>query len=399
MATKEKAVAEAQLFGDNEDFSLVLGGPIFQLLRKAHLGGDHLELLQRRLIVITAVAWLPLCLLAALGAGGAGELSFFRDIEVHVRFLVALPVLIGAELLVHSRLRPVVRRFVERRIVPLEDLGRFQNAIASALKIRNSVPVELALLLAVYTLGLWRWDSRIAVVNPTWYAMPGGRWNLTGAGIWYVFISIPILQFVLLRWYVRLFIWFRFLWQVSRLNLNLIAVHPDRCGGLAFLGKSSYAFGPILFAQGAMLSGLIAARVLYGGENLLSFKMQAGAFVAFFVFVVLGPLLMFTPKLADARRRGLAAYGQLAQNYVEAFEKKWVDGNSVPAADFLGAADIQSLADLGASYDMVREMRPVPFGLDDITRLAAATAAPMLPLALTILSPEELIERVIKVVF
>jgi hypothetical protein len=44
-------------------------------------------------------------------------------------------------------------------------------------------------------------------------------------------------------------------------------------------------------------------------------------------------------------------------------------------------------------------MRPVPFGLDDITRLAAATAALLLPLLLTIFSPEELITRIIKVVF
>jgi hypothetical protein len=44
-------------------------------------------------------------------------------------------------------------------------------------------------------------------------------------------------------------------------------------------------------------------------------------------------------------------------------------------------------------------MRPVPFGLEDISRLAAATATPLLPLLLTIFSPEELIMRVIKVVF
>jgi hypothetical protein len=47
----------------------------------------------------------------------------------------------------------------------------------------------------------------------------------------------------------------------------------------------------------------------------------------------------------------------------------------------------------------VREMRAIPFGLEDISRLAAATAAPLLPLLLTIFSPEELIMRIIKVVF
>src|SRR5664279_1124262 len=80
---------------------------------------------------------------------------------------------------------------------------------------------------------------------------------------WYEIVSIPIFQFVLLRWYLRFFIWFQFLWQVSKLDLHLIPTHPDRAGGLAFLGKSSYAFSPILFAQGALLAGVIASRVLY----------------------------------------------------------------------------------------------------------------------------------------
>jgi len=107
---------------------------------------------------------------------------------------------------------------------------------------------------------------------------------------------------------------------------------------------------------------------------------------------------MFTPEMARARRKGLADYGLLAQPYVDGFEKKWI-GDQSPSAELLGAADIRSLADLGNSYALVREMRSVPFGLEDISRLAAATAAPLLPLRLTISSPEELIMRVIKVVF
>src|ERR1700710_1513186 len=94
------------------DFSLVLGGPIFQFFQKARLSGDHLELLHRRLITITLITWLPLLLLDRLGsqAGSIGRLSFFHDVEVQVRFLVALPVLIAAELIADSRTRPVVQR-------------------------------------------------------------------------------------------------------------------------------------------------------------------------------------------------------------------------------------------------------------------------------------------------
>ena len=249
-------MTDTNLLEKPHDFSLVLGGPTYQFFRKSHLAGDALEMLYRRLIIITLVAWLPLLLLsiASSSTGNVGRLSFFHDVEVHVRFLVALPVLIAAELIVHSRIHPVVLRFIERRIVIAQDLPRFDRAINSAVRLRNSIPVELGLLLLVYTFGLWLWSSRIALVAPTWYAMPGGRWNLTPAGGWYVFVSIPILQFLLLRWYLRLFIWFRFLWQVSRTDLNLIPTHPDRCAGLAFLGRSSYAFGPVLFAQGAMLA-------------------------------------------------------------------------------------------------------------------------------------------------
>ena len=394
-------ISKLNFLQEASDFSVVLGGPTFQLLRRAHLTGDHLELLYRRLIVITLFAWLPLLLLAVLGSliEGLNRLSFFHDVEVHVRFLVALPVLIASELIVHSRLRPVARSFIERRIVLPADLPRFHSAIESAIRLRNSIPVEVALLILVYTCGPWIWHSRHALDTSTWYAVAGGRWNLTPAGFWYVFVSIPILQFILLRWYLRFFIWFRFLWQVSRINLNLVPTHPDRCAGLAFVGRSSYAFGPILFAQGAMLAGLAASRVLYGGESLSSFKFQIGGFIAFFILAVLGPLSMFSPRMSQEKRKGLAEYGLLAQRYVNSFEGKWVLGDPAPSEELLGTGDIQSLADLDSSYAIVREMRFVPFGLQDISHLAVATAAPFLPLLLTVFSPEELIMRIIGVVF
>lgn len=382
------------------DFSLVLGGPLYQLLRRSHLEGAAMELLHRRVLASILLTWVPLLLLSTISgsAAGAGRISFFHDIEVHVRFLVALPILIAAELLVHLRIRPMVRRFVDLRMIPSADMPRFRKAIDSAARIRNSVIVELVLVGAVYTLGLWAWSGRTELGLVTWYALPGGRWRLTPAGYWYVFVSLPVFQFILLRWYMRLWIWFRFLWQVNRLNLNLLPTHPDRCGGLSFLGKSSYAYAPILFAQGAILAGIVAGRVIYGGESLLSFKFQICGFIVFFVVVVLAPLLMFTPRMARTKRQGLADYSLFAQRYVEGFDQKWVHGAS-PSGELLGTGDIQSLADLGNSYEIVRAMRVVPFGMQDVSRLAAATAAPLTPLLLTIFSFEELIKRVVKVVF
>jgi hypothetical protein len=400
MQTPYAKTGNLEFFEDPHDFSLVLGGPLFQLFRKAHLEGSHVELLPRRILVITLAAWLPLLLLT-LGApaGTVARISFLRDVEVHVRFLIALPVLVAAELLVHRRIRKLVAHFVDWGLVPRQSLPAFDRALHSAIQLRNSTGLEVALLLCVYTLGLWLWHDRVSIDTATWYSRAGGRWQLTRAGVWYVFVSIPIVQFILLRWYVRFFIWYRFLWQVSKIDLHLIPTHPDRAAGLAFLGESVYAFGPILFAQGTLLAGIVASRVLYHGEHLQSFQLQIGGFIAFFIVAILGPLVMFTPRLAAVKREGLANYGQLSQQYVDNFDRKWIRGNASSSPSFLGSGDIQSLSDMGNSYAFVRNMRAVPFGLEDISRLAAVTAVPFVPLLLTIWSPEELITRILRVVF
>jgi len=300
---------------------------------------------------------------------------------------------------VHSRTRNVVAQFVDRGIIRPAEVGRFDQLIASAMRTRNSIPLEVGLLVLVATVGHWIWRSTIAFGAPSWYAMPQGeRMELTSAGVWFAAVSLPITQFILLRWYLRLLIWFRFLWQVSRMDLHLVSTHPDRAGGISFLGKSTYAFGPFLFAQGALLSGLIATRVLYGGQNLMAFKLDVIGLIGFFVLFLLGPLTVFTPRLADAKRAGLARYGKLASEYVAAFEDRWIARKGAEE-QLLGSADIQSLADLEGSYSIIREMNVVPFGLQDISRLVVVTALPLLPLTLTIFSPEELVMRLLKVVF
>jgi hypothetical protein len=279
-------------------------------------------------------------------------------------------------------------------------LPAFDAAVNSALRVRDSVAVEGTLLVLVYTLGLWTWRSQVALGEPSWYALPEpNQVHLTLAGYWYVFVSIPVFQFILLRWYVRIGIWFRLLWQISRLDLHLSAAHPDRAGGIGFLGESSYAFGPVLFAQGTLLAGVLASRVLYDGRGLLSYKMEAAGFVAFFVLAILGPLIMFTPLLERTKRRGSAEYGQLANRYVFAFEDKWIPGRDQETSALMGSPDIQSLADLTNACSNVQQMRLVPFGFDDIGRLAVITTAPLLPLLLTMCSVPELMKLLIKIIF
>lgn len=384
---------------ETPDFSLVLGGPLFQLFRHARLGDDAVGLLHRRILVMTIFSWLPLLLLSlweGLALGGKVNVPFLMDVEVHVRFLVALPLLIVAELVVNERMRPVIRGFLARKLVPEDSMHKLDSAIKSAYRLRNSLVAEILLVVFVYVAGFLIINRQFTLKTATWYSSSDGKLSLTG--LWYVYASLPLFQFILLRWYYRLFIWARFLWQVSRIRLDLIPTHPDRAGGLGFLATTVYAFAPVLMANGALLSGMIANRIFYLGARLPNFIIEMFSTVVVLLIMVLGPLFVFTPQLNRAKRTGLSEYGVLGMGYVREFDHKWLRGGA-KADEFLGSADIQSLADLGNSFQVIREMRLFPFTRDAVLQLAIITLLPVLPLLLTMFSFEELLQRFLGTVF
>lgn len=403
MRTRAEAAAVIDLHHPPE-FSLVLGGPLFQLLRRAHLSDDALLLVRQRVIAITLLAWLPLLLLSALEGNlwsGNTRVPFLFDIEVHVRFLVALPLLILAEMVVHRRMRPLLQQFLERNLIPENAMTRFESAIASAFRLRNSVLAEVLLIALVYGVGvLIVWRHYVALDTTTWYttASAGGS-QLSLAGIWFGYVSLPIFQFLLCRWYFRLFIWAHFLWQVSRIELSLVPTHPDRLGGLSFVSGQVYAFTVLAVAHGALLAGNLANRIFFLGAALTQFKAEIAIVLIFLMCIILGPLLFFMPQLAQAKRTGSREYGVLAERYVREFDNKWLRGG-VPAGEpLVGSSDIQSLADLGNSFQVVREMRILPIKRDDVLRLVVATLVPIVPLALTMMSLEELLKTLFGVLF
>ena len=102
------------LHNDSENFSLVLGGPLFQLLRRAHLANDALMMVRQRKTSsrFPPFAWLPL--LGALDSGRTVDGPEVRPfpscpmVEIFIAIPeVYMPLLIVAELVVHRRMRPV----------------------------------------------------------------------------------------------------------------------------------------------------------------------------------------------------------------------------------------------------------------------------------------------------
>ena len=389
------------------DFSVVLGGPLYQLLRKSRLSDDALALVHRRILAGLLITWVPLLLLSMLEGrawGGDVAVPFLLNAEVQVRFLLALPLLIVAELGVHVRMRTLVTQFWARDLIAEQDLPRIKAAIESARRLRNSVAAELLLLALIFGLGI-PVRNALAVDANTWTggaasaASGSGLPNLSLAGWWAALVSLPLFQFLLVRWYFRTFIWARFLWQVSRINLRLVPTHPDRVGGLGFLNNVVYAFTPILLAHGALLSGLLADRIFYDGAKLPQFTVEIFGWVFALMLLVLCPLMVFAGQLARVKRTGLGEYGGLAQRYTREFDTKWLRGARAPDEPLLGSSDVQSLADLSNSFEVIRAMRFVPFSKETVLQLAIITVVPLAPLLLTMISLEELLRRLLSAVF
>lgn len=398
------APPQAEAGGDSAYFSPVLGGPLFRLFCRTRLSTDELLLLRRRIVVVVLVAWLPLLLLSVIEGKAMGEgvaVPFFYDFAVHIRFLVALPLLFIAEFVAHQRLRPVVKAFEARGLIPADARERFDAALGSAFKARNSVVAELVIIALVYGVGvLVVLNQYVPIDGTTWFSelSPDGA-ELSLAGLWYGFVGLPIFQFLLLRWYFRIFIWARFMWQVSRLPLRLVPTHPDRAGGLGFLAHSISAFVALALAHSVVLAGQLLNRIVHLGASLPDFAIEIGAVVVFMLLLALGPLVVFAGQLAQVRRTGLDEYGVLAQRLADEFDTKWVRGGAPGDEPFLGSPDISALADMGGSYEVIENMRSVPIAPEALIPLVVAILLPMLPLTLTMMPLEALLEALVSLMF
>jgi hypothetical protein len=370
------------------DFSLVHGGPLYRLLLRSNLIGPAFGRLGWRIGVITALAWLPMVPLTILGGRFAGVLRepFLYDYEVHTKLLFSLPLMILAEIVVYMRMRSIPAQFVERRIITINLRPAFDKAVSSAMRMRNSVFAEIALLLLVVLSGHYIWPDSRAPDSDTWYAtVIDSVLRPTPAGRWYAFVSVPVFQFILLRWYYRLFIWSRFLFQVSRLDLNLVPLHPDRCCGLGFLGNVTSAFWPLLMAHSALAAGFVATLIVRDGTTLLDYKFELIGMALFLLLIFLAPLCVFIPKLNSATLAGFQTYGRLENAYAVNFAGNGIQGDTAEGERFRrSAADIRSLVALGDSFRVVREIKLVPIDKETIVWLAAAIALPLAPLALTL---------------
>jgi len=168
---------------------------------------------------------------------------------------------------------------------------------------------------------------------------------------------------------------------VARLDLQLVASHPDRAGGLGFIATGEQSFAIVVFAVAAVDSARFAQQILHAGAHVADFKMVLGGFVAIATVVVFAPLAVFAPRLTALRRESHGEYSRLAGGHHRAFEARWLRRDDV-GSELLGSPDVSSLADLDTAFQNVTALRTFPVDRRNVAVVAVAAALPIVPLVM-----------------
>jgi hypothetical protein len=381
-----------------DNFSITRGGPLHLLAARLGLAGDERRLVLRRALVVILIAWLPLLLLSlahGLAWGRQIKIPFIRDFAINVRLLIAAPILILAESRIDRRWHTLVVEFLKSGLVGEKELPSFEAVIERTSRWRDGVLPEVFLALVAFFPSVFIVKTELLMSGfSNWHTL--GTGGVSAAGWWFNLVSTPIFRFLLLRWILRMFLWTSFLWSVSRIKLFLVATHTDLAAGLGFLSEGQKAFSPIVFAGGAVIAAQVGNAIAYQGQSLSSLKFPMIAYGVLAVIFLVAPLLVVAPVLLQVKRRALLEYGAQVTIHNQLFDQKWVQQKEPAGETLLGNPDASSLADLGSSFTVVRQMGLVPIDKPTLIALAISAALPMLPVVLYATPTDELIRAILK---
>jgi len=388
-----------------KELYLAPGGPTFRLMQRFGLVSVNDGMGLRRIVALILLTWVPMCLFALWQGAALTDVprqSFLLDFATYARFFVALPMLVLAETIVGPRLRQAGLRFTSDEMVRPADMPAFAAAVARLARRRDSVTATL-IIFALAAFGAWQLTAEAVsgISLNSWQALhfpPGHEYRYSLAALWNHLVAVPLLLFLAYRWLWRIVIWSLFLWDLSRLDLDLLPTHADRCGGLGFLEQAHSSFGCIAFGAGTVLSAQAAFRIIYEGAPLNTFQTPVLIVLVVMLILFLGPLLVFSPMLARARRAALIDYGALVVRHNRRFRREWIDNPKPPDNLLLGNPDMSSLADLGGGFRVIETMRVVPCGLGPVVQLTVAMLLPCLPLVLLVVPTADIIDALTKLV-
>ncbi|WP_157385633.1 hypothetical protein [Mesorhizobium sp. STM 4661] len=369
--------------------ALFENGPPVSLQRRLGLVRGSQFNVGRRALIVAVVGWIPLLVLAGFHSNGIA--SILWEVDVHARYLIAAPLLVLAEAQCAPRLNAIVRHFADAGLVTDKDRGAYDAAVASTRALLNSNRAEIVVIALAYLVVAAVAFSLSFDQFPVWHKTGNSAPAFSPAGWWHVLVSLPLLLILLFGWAWRFTLWARFLWRVARMDLRLLASHPDGAAGLAVLGYSLRAFSPIAMALAMIVAGRSAQIVLVDGvmpkETMIfsaSLLLAVGALLA-------APLFSFTPILIRALQRGSFEYGALANRVGAAFEEKWIGRDRLVDNSALERPDFSATTDLYAIVANVYSLRLVPIDMKSVAALGVALLLPFVPVVFLALPAEQIL--------
>lgn len=336
----------------------------------------------RMIALAIALTWAPLfALTIASGMASEGRvvMTFFGDSLPHGRYWLALPLLLLMDRVVERRTKFAIEHVRNADLVAPEAADKFSRTVAAATQASHHKIALWVLLIVVYAIAAASiFLMRDSSLSSSWMFRDG---RVTLAGAWNLFISAALMRFMLLRALWKFAVWSWLLLCLSRMRLQLDALHPDGRCGLRFLGETQLAFAPLVAAVGVQLGCLIADAVRIEGAAFSSFKVVGAAFVLGSIAVILGPLAAFARQAWLAIERAqdsFSTWGSVAARHL------WVNlmaARREQLSQQLSTSEISSMTDASALFDRVLAARPVPIDIRQIAIVAAAAIfSTLLPL-------------------
>ncbi len=400
-ARNEDAVASSKASASRDrspgigDFLIARGGPYYDLQRR--LGLLRVEALHagRRAVILVGLAWgVPLVLSAIAGhaIGASATRPFLLDLGAWARFLIAIAIFVLMERLVEERLRIHLRQFARTPLLAPGAMPVAAEAVVRALRRRDAWPAELVCVIAAYGITLGGVWLALGAAASSWLVTVGPEGaRLTVAGWWCALVSSPLFWFLLLRWLWRHAVWGLLLRDLSRLELRLVATHPDGAGGLAFIGQYPNAFAAFVFALSCVLGAAIARTLLQGELTAAVYGQLMAAWLVVVIILFGAPLLAFTKPLRQLKEATLLAAGAVATRRERAVERELLESNMAAAADAETTA-AAGIPDPSKLYAAAKKLSTYLISRAAIVPVAAAALLPLVAAGATQLPVRELLK-------
>jgi hypothetical protein len=373
---------------ETHDFSFMAGGPFYALAGRLGLLDRKGKLRARR---IAFWLWLPIAIATILRSVAGWHIDpFVLDISVHVRFLVALPLLVLSGTMVETQCRVIIDQ-----LPGVADPAHLERILVRARRWRDHEWVEAGLAIAAL---LTSQASLWGVTGPAGLFNGVSSTGNTVIQFYYAGLALPMMQFLVARWLWRWLVWSYVLIAVSQMPLRTIATHPDRSSGLGFMSAAVTGFAVFELAMACVLAGAWATQLLEGRATVPSLVPTLLLFILISMVLACGPLMPFTKQLYQTQRRYLLYYSPFALEYSRRFHRKWIEQRPETDPDMLGTSDIQSFADLGNFYRVFQETRFCLINNRKLLELWLAAILPMLPLVATVVPIDRLFQQIGKAI-